>query len=116
MRRRPLRVTLEARESSTIELTVGERVQLDRLTPSPLGTLADRHELLEAGRSTIHLERGTYFFRTLSDASLRVVAGGVNTTTRTDDKDPWPDPPQGVSPPLSSGDEPPGEPPRLTIR
>lgn len=116
MRKRALQVTLEAREPSTIELTVGDRVQLDRLTPSPSGHLAERHGgLLEPGTTTLHLERGLYFFKTLSDADLRVVCGGVHTAVRKEDKDPWPEPPTRLPPPLSSGDELPGELPGFTV-
>jgi hypothetical protein len=116
MRKRPLQVTLEAREASTIELTVGERVQLDRLTPSPRGSIAERHGgLLEPGTTRLDLERGFYSFKTLSDANLRVVCGGVDTASTVGDKDPWPDPPPRLTPPGSLGDEAPGEQPSFTV-
>jgi hypothetical protein len=35
VKRKPLNVSLHARESSVVEMTVAERVQLDRLAPSP---------------------------------------------------------------------------------
>ena len=68
--------------------------------------------------ATLLLEPGYYFFKTLSDANLKVVRGGVNTTAGTNDhKDPWPDPgSQSPQPaPGGSGDDPPGEVPRLTV-
>ncbi|HEX8107712.1 MAG TPA: hypothetical protein VF516_08275 [Kofleriaceae bacterium] len=58
---------------------------------------------------TVALPPGHYFFKTLSDANLRVVTGGVTTRTTTDDKDKWPDPLP------ARGDEIAGEAPSLTI-
>jgi hypothetical protein len=114
--KKALQVTLAVHEPSVVELTIGDRVQLDRLTPSATGHLAERHgRLLEPGATTLDLERGLYCFRTLSDATLRVVCGGVNTAVRTDDKDPWPEPPTRLPRPLSSGDELPGELPDFTV-
>jgi hypothetical protein len=116
-----LHVSLHARESSVVEVTVGDRVQLDRLTPSPHGYLAERlGRLLDPGITTVALEPGYYFFKTLSDASLRVVTGGVTAGVVAHDKDTWPDPPStggGTSLPAPGafGDEVPGEPPNLTI-
>jgi hypothetical protein len=118
MKKKTLQVTLDVHEPSVVELTVDDRVQLDRIAPSPHGTIAERSgDLLEPGTTTLDLERGMYFFRTLSDATLRVVCGGVNTAVRTndDDKDPWPDPPTRLPPPRSSGDELPGERPSFTV-
>ncbi|HEX8107711.1 MAG TPA: hypothetical protein VF516_08270 [Kofleriaceae bacterium] len=111
MKRKPLHVSLHARESSVVELTVGDRVQLDRLTPSPHGQLAERHgRLLDPGVHTVALEPGRYFFKTLSDANLRVVTGGVAAGITAETKDGGsPDPPKAM------GDEAPGELPSLTI-
>jgi hypothetical protein len=115
MKRKVLKVNLHAREPSVVELTVGDRVQLDRVMPSPHGYLAERHgRLLDPGTTTVALEPGHYFFKTLSDTHLRVVSGGGGTTvvTTAGDKDgSWPDP----SVTDGRGDEPPGEPPSLTI-
>lgn len=113
MRRRALRVAFHARESSVVELTLGDRVQLDRVIPTPHGCLAERHGLLlEPGVHTVALPPGHYFFQTLSDAHLRVVAGGVASRITTGDKDKWPDPPPVA--PDARGDEIAGEPPSFT--
>jgi hypothetical protein len=110
VKRKPLQVSLHAHEPSVVELTVGDRVQLDRLTPSPRGYLPERHgRLLDPGVTTVALPPGRYFFKTLSDTHLRVVAGGVATRiVAADSKTRWPDPPD-------AGDEPPGELPSLRI-
>lgn len=114
MKRRALRVAIHARESSVVELTVGDRVQLDRVIPSPHGHLAERHgRLLDPGATTVALEPGHYVFKTLSDAHLRVVTGGVSTGITADDKSGWPDPPLPV--PGGAGDEIAGESPSFTI-
>jgi hypothetical protein len=121
MKRKPLQVSLHAREPSVVELTVGDRVQLDRLTPSPRGYLAERHgRLLDPGVTTVALDPGHYFFKTLSDANLRVVCGGVSAGIALDTKSGTPDPPStggGTSLPTlgGTGDEVPGESPSLTI-
>jgi hypothetical protein len=121
MRKKALQVGLDVREPSVVELTVEEKVQLDRLAPSHHGYVAERHgALLEPGVAMLSLAPGFYFFKTLSDARLKVVRGGVNTTASTNnDKKPWPDP--GSTPttpppvPGGSGDDAPGEAPRFTI-
>ena len=121
VKRKPLHVSLHAREPSVVEVTVGDRVQLDRLTPSPYGYLAERlGRLLEPGITSVALEPGYYFFKTLSDANLRVVTGGVAAGIALGTKSGWPDPPaNGGAPSLPApggeGDEVPGEPPSLTI-
>ena len=122
MKKKPLRVSLHARESSVVELTVGARVQLDRLIPSPRGYLAERHGcLLEPGVTTVALPPGHYSFKTLSDAHLRVVSGGVAAgLAPSDTKTRWPDPSgTGNGPPLpaptDAGDELPGELPSFTF-
>jgi hypothetical protein len=117
-----LHVSLHARESSVVEVTVGDRVQLDRLAPSPHGHVAERlGRLLEPGVNTVALPPGHYFFKTLSDANLRVVTGGVAAGIATDGtKGGLPDPPGsggGVSLPApgGAGDKAPGELPSFTI-
>ena len=120
MKKKPLQVSLHARESSVVELTVGDRVQLDRVTPSPRGYLAERHgRLLDPGTTTVALEPGHYFFKTLSDTHLRVVTGGVSAgiTAHTKDGN-SPDPPKasdGTPLPAAMGDEAPGELPSFTV-
>lgn len=113
MKKKPLRISLLAREPSVVDLTVGDRVQLDRLTPSPRGYLAERHgRLLDPGVTRLALPAGHYFFKTLSDAHLRVVTGGVAAGIVSHEKDPWPQPPPA---PNVAGDEPAGDPPRFTV-
>jgi hypothetical protein len=119
MKKKPLRIRLHAREPSVVELTLGDRVQLDRLTPSPRGYVAERHgALLQPGTTTVALDPGHYLLRTLSNAHLRVVAGGVAAVSLSDPKDPWPPPaPLAGSPAPSGGkgDELAGELPSLTL-
>ena len=117
MKRKPLHVSLHAREPSVVELTVGDRVQFDHLTPSPRGYLPERHgRLLDPGTTTVALEPGHYFFKTLSDANLRVVTGGVSAGITAHDKDGGIDPPKATVPaPATFGDEVPGELPNFTI-
>jgi hypothetical protein len=121
MKRKPLQVSIHAREPSVIEVAVGDRVQLDRLTPSPHGYLAERlGRLLDPGVNTVALPPGYYSFKTLSDAHLRVVTGGVAAGVTADTKGGLPDPPRtrgGPSLPASdgAGDEVPGELPSFTI-
>jgi hypothetical protein len=115
MRKRALHVALHASEPSVVEVTVGERVQLDRVTPSQYGGIAERHgTLLEPGVNTIALAQGHYFFKTLSDAHLHVVRGGIDARPIAFDKDPWPDPPPKAVPD-AKGDDTAGELPQLTI-
>lgn len=116
MKRKPLHVSLHAREPSVVELTVGDRVQLDRMTPSPHGCLAERHgRLLDPGVTTVALEPGHYMFRTLSDTHLRVVTGGCTAGTTRSTKCIDPPPVTGDWPPPLRGDDAPGELPSLTI-
>ena len=124
MKRMPLRVSLHAREPSVVELTVGGRVQLDRLIPahepSPRGYLAERHgRLLDPGVNRLALPAGHYFFKTLSAADLRDVAGGVAARIAPRDiKNNPPDPSHvstGSPLPNDAGDEPTGESLRFTI-
>jgi len=114
MRKKALQVMLDVREPSIIELTVGERVQLDRVLPLHPGYVAERHgDLLERGVATLSLDPGTYYFKTLSDANLKVIRGGVDTSASTNEKSPWPDP--SGRPLGGAGDEPEGSCPTLTL-
>jgi hypothetical protein len=115
MKKTPLRVSLHAREPSVVELTVGDRCQLDRLTLSQRGYLAERHgRLLDPGVNTVALPVGHYFFKTLSNTHLRVVSGGIAAgIAASGTKTAWPPPPVPVPP--DAGDEQPGELPNLTI-
>ncbi|HEX3758838.1 MAG TPA: hypothetical protein VHW23_09040 [Kofleriaceae bacterium] len=113
MKLKALHVTLNVREPSTVDLTVGERVQLDRLVPSRGGYTAERRGgVLQPGVSTVVLEPGRYFFKTLSDAHLKVVCGGVDAELGSRDKDGWPDPDVTAT---SKGDDAPGEVLALTV-
>lgn len=100
---------------------MGDRVQLDPLIPSPRGDLAARHgRLLSRGTTRIALAPGHYFFKTLSDAHLRVSAGGVVARRAADAKNGGPDPRDvgGHLPlpaPRDAGDAPAGQPPRFTM-
>jgi hypothetical protein len=90
LKKRALQVSLHVREPSVVELTVGERVQFDRLAPSHHGYVAERHgNLLDPGVTTLTLAQGHYFFKTLTDINLKVVRGGVDTSTQ---QDPYPHP------------------------
>jgi len=121
MRKRALEVTLEVHEPSVIELTVGERVQIDRLASSGRGYVASRYgDLLDRGVATLALDQGVYFFKTLSDAHLKVIRGGVTTGVGTNNKDNPPTLPPRVQsdpPPApdSKGDEPSGDAPTVTV-
>jgi hypothetical protein len=123
MRKRALQVTLDVREPSIVELTIGERVQLDRLEPSHHGYVAKRHgDLLDRGVATLALDQGLYCFKTLSDANLKVIQGGVDTGVNPLNKDGgFPDPPKGQPGTESrpglplKGDESHGETPVLTV-
>jgi hypothetical protein len=112
VKRKPLQVSLHARESSVVELTVGDRVQLDRVSPSQHGHVAERHgRLLEPGTTTVALEPGHYSFKTLSDAHLRVVTGGLTASHSRGTK--CIPPPPGTA--ESRGDDAPGELPSFAI-
>ena len=119
MKRQALQVTLDVREPSLVALTVGDRVQVDRLTPSPRGYLAERHgSLLGPGVARLTLEPGFYFFKTLSAANLKVVRGGVEATVNSGTKGGYPDPPTTAPLPPESGGgggEAPGEAPDFTV-
>src|SRR5262245_928656 len=115
MRKRALHVALHASAPSVVEVTVGERVQLDRITPSQHGGIAERHgALLEPGVNTLALAQGHYFFNTYTAPYLPVVRGGIDAKPIAFDKDPWPDPPPKAVP-GAKGDDTGGELPQLTI-
>lgn len=114
--KKALKVTLTVREPSVVELTTGEKVRLDRLVPTTQGHVAERcGELLQPGVTRLSLDHGLYFFKTLSDAHLNVVCGGVDTTVHTNTKTGWPDPPSGPPTATDAGDDPPGDAPRFTV-
>jgi hypothetical protein len=63
-------------------LHVRETVRLDRLTPTADGYVAEQHgALLAPGVTQLQLEAGLYHLRTLEDAQLRVISGGVQVTS-----------------------------------
>ena len=89
------RVNVYVDQPSCIELHVRETVRLDRLQPTTAdGYVAERHgALLAPGVTQVQLEKGMYHFRTLDDAQLRVIAGGVQVASMSAGaKDTWPDP------------------------
>ena len=122
MKKKALQVTLDVREPSVIELTIGDKVQLDRLTPSDHGYVPVRHgAVLDPGAATLALERGFYLFRTLCDANLKVVRGGCHATPSRGPVKCIPPPPfsktddEGAPAPTARGDEGQGELPNLTV-
>jgi len=68
---------------SCIELRVREQVRIDRLTPTAAdGYVAAQHgALLAPGVTQVQLEAGLYHLRTLDEAQLRVLSGGVQVTS-----------------------------------
>jgi hypothetical protein len=88
-------VNVHVDRPSCIELHVQEMVRIDRLTPTADGYVAAQHGVLLApGVTQVRLEAGLYHLRTLDDAQLRVIAGGVQATSPSlTGKDPWPQPP-----------------------
>ena len=77
------RVNVYVDQPSCIELCVRETVRLDRLQPTAAdGYVAEQHgALLTPGVTQLQLEAGLYHFRTLDDAQLRVIAGGVQVAS-----------------------------------
>jgi hypothetical protein len=87
------RVNMYVDQPSCIELHVRETVRIDRLTPTETDEyVAVQHgALLAPGVTQLPLETGIYHFRTLDDAQLRVLQGGVRvTSTSVRGKDRWP--------------------------
>jgi hypothetical protein len=70
-----------------IELHVRETVQIDRLQPMGVNEyVAERHgTLLAPGVTQVQLEQGIYHLRTLDDAQLRIISGGVQVTSTSTD-------------------------------
>ena len=70
-----LAVVLYVTAPATIILTAHETVRIDRVAQSAGGdATAERHgDLLPPGTNTIHLDRGTYHFRTRGAARLHVI-------------------------------------------
>ena len=88
-------VNMDVDRPSCIELHVHEKVQFDRLQPTAAdGYVAEQHgALLAPGVTQLQLGKGLYHFRTLDDAPLRVISGGVQVaSTSAAGKDKWPDP------------------------
>jgi hypothetical protein len=76
------RVNIAVDRPSCIELHVRETVWLERLTPLADGYIAEQHGMLLApGVTQVPLEQGLYHVRTLEDAELRVIVGGVQVTS-----------------------------------
>lgn len=107
-KQKPLQVSLRVTRPSVVQFTVGDTVQLDLLS----GRLAERHgALLRPGATTLHLEQGHYYFKTLTEARLKVISGGLTASATGDDpKDPWPPPS-----PVPRGDELQGDAPALVV-
>src|SRR5262245_51681529 len=77
MTKKALTVVLDVREPSNVQLTLGDKVQLDRLIAARGSHMAERAGgLIGPGVAALALGPGLYTFRTLSDADLRVVSGG----------------------------------------
>jgi hypothetical protein len=72
------RVNIDVDQPSCIELHVRETVRLERLIPTADGYVAAPYgALLAPGVTPVPLDTGLYHVRTLNDAELRVIAGGV---------------------------------------
>jgi hypothetical protein len=64
-----LMVALYVAEPTTVSLTVGDHVRLDRVT----GASAQRYGgLIQPGSTPVHLAAGTYVFRTTRDARVQL--------------------------------------------
>jgi hypothetical protein len=69
-----LAVALRVTAPATIILTAHEIVRIDRVAQSAAGATAERYgDLLRPGTNTIHLDPGTYHFRTRGGARLHVI-------------------------------------------
>jgi hypothetical protein len=80
-------------QPSCIKLHVQETVRIDRLQPTETDEyIAEPHGvLLPPGVNQLQLEAGLYHFRTLNDAQLHVISGGVRVDSMSaKDKDPFP--------------------------
>jgi hypothetical protein len=100
------RVNVYVDQPSCLELHVRETVRLDRLTLTADGYVAAQHgALLTPGVTQVAMEPGLYHLRTLDDAELRVLAGGVQVIglRATGDKDGGPiDPPKITAGPAAA--------------
>ena len=87
------RVNVSVDQPSCIELCVRETARLDRLTPTADGYVAEQYgPLLTPGVTQVPLEAGLYHLRTLNDAQLRVISGGVQVASPSAaGKDKYPD-------------------------
>jgi hypothetical protein len=113
MKKVPLQVTLHVETPSVVAVTVADTVQIDRLLRHDDAAVAERHgPLLEPGTRDVDLAPGIYAFRTLCDAELAVVSGGVTTSIGVQHKDE--DPTFQAS--ILRGEAPRGRAPRLTVR
>jgi hypothetical protein len=75
-------VNVNVDRPSCIEVHVQETVRIDRLTPTADGYVAEQHgALLAPGVTQVRLEAGLYHLRTLNDAQLRIISGGVQVTS-----------------------------------
>ena len=111
MKRKALHVTLDVHEPSEVELTLAERVQLDRVGRTPRTRIGERvGALLHPGVTRLVLHQGQYFFKTLSGGHLKVVYGGIDIIQDSKDRE-MPSEPRVVA----KGDDAAGEPPALTI-
>ena len=83
------RVNVYVDQPSCIELHVRETVRIDRLQPMGANEyVAERHgALLASGVAQVQLEQGIYHFRTLDDAQLRIISGGVRVVSMSPDDD-----------------------------
>ena len=80
-----LAVVLYVTAPAAIILTAHEIVRIDRVAQSAAGdATAERYgDLLPPGTNTIHLDRGTYHFRTRGAARLHVIdPDSVTVSTR----------------------------------
>ena len=76
------RVNVYVEQPSCIELHVRETVRLNRLQPTADGYVAEQYgALLTPGVTQVSLEAGLYHLRTLNDAQLRIISGGVQVTS-----------------------------------
>jgi hypothetical protein len=111
-----LMVALYVAEPSQVDLTVRDRVRIDRVTAGG----AEQHgELLQPGTTSVRFAAGTYYFRSTRDVDVQLADGAaVQVTTETrNDKDPWPLPKPTVDQlPDAKGDTPPDRVPTLTVR
>jgi hypothetical protein len=76
MKKRQIHVTFHIEGPAAVEVTCGERVRIDRLRLTRTGPVAERlRELLSPRSTTITLDEGSYFFRTLTEARQQIANG-----------------------------------------